>query len=209
MLLDLLMHSICTCAGVETLVDGLCQFLLDGPAGELTVGIFGSWGSGKSSLMKQLMWRLVCHTATDLCVQHHKALRRKHALSFWWRYRQYFHWFKRCLRCDQVSVHTRVSANERILAKAYSDRSAQDCVTHVSGAQGKSEPVADFDSTRQRFIDRTSDPSAAGELDREHLREMALPRLIVVWFNAWECTSAEDTWARCDLEPWLHVRRKL
>ena len=59
------------CAGIDTLVEGLCQFLMEGSVGELTVGIYGAWGSGKSTLMKQLMWRIVCHAAAKEFAEQH------------------------------------------------------------------------------------------------------------------------------------------
>ena len=81
------------------------------------------------------------------------------------------------------------------------------------GAQGNSEPVPDpepgFDSKRRQFIQRSKGTSPASEQDREHLRKMALPRLIVVWFNAWECTSAEDTWARCEAGQHVYILMRM
>ena len=64
------------CAGFETIIDGLCQFMLHGSVGELTIGIFGAWGSGKSTLMRQLMWRMICHTAAEEYSLHHLEARQ-------------------------------------------------------------------------------------------------------------------------------------
>ena len=49
---------------------------------------------------------------------------------------------------------------------------------------------------RQQYIGCVSRESSDSREARECLRQLALPRLMVVWFNAWECTSAQDTWAR-------------
>ena len=54
-----------------------------------------------------------------------------------------------------------------------------------------------FEQQRQKYVDRAGRGVAGSAEARSYYTQLALPRVMVVWFNAWECTSAQDTWARC------------
>ena len=46
------------CLGFETYVESLASVCLAEDIAPLTLGVFGSWGSGKTSLMKMLKGRV-------------------------------------------------------------------------------------------------------------------------------------------------------
>jgi hypothetical protein len=49
------------CLGFEAYVDSLATVCLEPEIAPLTLGVFGSWGSGKTSLMKMLQARIAAH----------------------------------------------------------------------------------------------------------------------------------------------------
>ena len=175
------------CAGVNTLVEGLCQFLLRESAGNLTVGIYGAWGSGKSSLMQQLMWRMVCHRAAEQSIKHQDIDEQTHDMAQ--------------STLPQVS-HTAHSVDVCILplhdlqvAGAVSSFAL--CVDFLSCCvQTDKAKQKRFREERQRFVESTTSEAGGHEEARRLCSKIALPRVMVVWFNAWECTTAQDTWAR-------------
>ena len=158
-------------AGIETLVEGLCQFLMQGSVGELTVGIYGAWGSGKSTLMRQLMWRIVCHAAAQEFAEHHDP----------------------ALHDGDDPAQSKVSP--AALRHGLARIRLRGCVPIMTLIVNAQHTL--FKNKGEEYVRRAGASSRGSGEARRCYTKLALPRVMTVWFNAWECTSAQDTWARC------------
>ncbi len=167
-------------AGIDTLVEGLCHFLLHESIGDLTVGIYGAWGSGKSTLMQQLMWRMVCHQAAEEYMQHDEQPHK-------WEH-------QRPVQARSLICYCTPNAICAIMTRACSGSHHLSSTTVCM--QDETARQLCFESKRHEFVQHVASDGWGSEEVRKQYRKMAMPRVMVVWFNAWECTSAQDTWAR-------------
>ena len=65
------------CLGFETYVESLASVCLAKDIAPLTLGVFGSWGSGKTSLMKMLEGRVKRGAEGQIRLGQRVALRRQ------------------------------------------------------------------------------------------------------------------------------------